>query len=783
MKRPMLYGMMILIGSVLTYFYFSEALWVIGIFITALFSVYLYKIHQWKGVFVFILFWILGPVSFFTPETKSDKIIKEAALQEERAGLYGVIERVSITSSGKQRADVHIRKIDVSNNVLEADFKARIYLPVNQSYEAGTILYAEGTVALPERQRVPGGFDEYLYLSSQNIKYKLYADKALAYGKSKGLLSAMGDISKRIGAVFDFSLSKKESGIVKAMMIGDTEDLNQDISDLYKKTGIFHIIVISGFHITLLAFAIYKLLSFIFPLDISAVLSIIVIILYCMLTGAGVSSVRAVIMTTAFILGRSFYRDADPLTSMAFAASILVLYNPIFIFNAGFQLSFACVFSLIIGTEPINRLIGLILLKIPFGKKLAEYTKARLAIASSMAAFIGSGPIVVHHFNYISLYSVLINIILLPSTSLLTVASFVMALAGMVSTGLSAILSGIVFFILQFYEHVCLFFISLSHSYIPVGTKPVFITFLFYVCYLMFIRLFSEPKINPKGIKILGMAVVVFIGTNTIYETYPRPVSVTMLDVGQGDCFVIEGKSDTFLIDGGGWNNVDLGENTGHKVISPYLNHRGINKIKAAFISHLDADHCYGIIELLYITEVEYVVLPSTADTKSSLYQYLEYVAKENNTKIIFLSEGEAISSKDGFQFTALSPQKNAYYKDINEGSLVIKLVYKDVSFLFTGDIGFETEEKLVENNDIKCDILKIAHHGSNNSTSESFIEKAEPKAAVISVAKRNNFNHPGKQLIKRLEDENIPVFSTAGSGTVTIKTDGRKIKIETMLN
>ena len=783
MKRPMVQGMVILIGSVLTYFYFNEALWSIGIFITALFSVFLYKKLKWKGAFIFILFWALGPISLYMPAAKHEKIINEAALHEKRAGLYGVIERVSSTSSGKQKADVRIRKIYLANNVFDGNFKARIYLPENKYYEAGTILYAEGTILFPEKQRIPGGYDEYVYLTSQNIKYKVYADKAQDYGKSKGLLSAMGSLNKRIGNIFDTSLSKQESGIIKAMTIGDTEDLNDEISELYKKTGIFHIIVISGFHITLIAFMLYKLLSYIFPLDISAVLSIFAIVLYCMLTGAGVSSVRAVIMTSAFILGRSFYRDADPLTSTAFSASVLVLYNPVFIFNAGFQLSFACVFSIITGTEPINRIIGLILLKIPLGNRLVHYTKARLAIASSIAAFIGSSPILIHHFNYISPYSVLINIILLPFTSLLTVSSFIMALSGMISTGFAEVLSGIVFFILKFYEVVCLFFIELPYSYISIGTKPVFITFLFYICYILFIRLFSEPKLNPKELKALGMAILIFIGSNIIYEIYPRPLSITMLDVGQGDCFIIEGSSDTFLIDGGGWNNIGLGENTGFKVISPYLSHQGIDKIKAAFISHLDADHAYGIIELLYIKEVEFVVLPSTADKESSMYKNLEYAAKGNNTKIIFLSEGEAIFSKDGFQFLILSPAKNAYYKDINDASLVIKLLYEDVSFLFTGDIGFETEEKLIANRNIKCDILKIAHHGSNNSTSEKFIEKTAPKAAIVSVAKRNNFNQPGEDLLNRLAEENITLFSTADRGTVIIKTDGRKIKIETMLN
>lgn len=785
MKRPLVYGMLILTLSIAIYRYFDVFAWLIAsIPVISIVFIYYRKI-RWQGAFAFIFFWILGFLLLFVSLNGKSKVLNYVAATEQNVVVYGTVTDKGMTATGKQKLNIRAEKLEYGKYTIKKGFTVQATLKEGEFSDIGAKVVLKGAMQMPEGRRNPGGFDEYTYFKTRKIDFKMFPEETRNIGKTTNIRVIIGNLKERFISVFDETLPKTEAGLMKAMILGDSSDLDEAVSALYKNSGIYHIIVISGYHITLLFMIVYFVLSKCMPLKWASFTSICMIILYCMLSGMGVSSVRAVIMTTAVIIGRLFTRDGDLASSAAFSAVLLMIYEPFYIFDAGFQLSFASVFALAYCTEPLNRLIGWILTRTLVFRRFANYNKFRNALASGIAVSIATTPIIVHYFNYISVYSVIVNLLIIPFSSLIIILGFVMVFLGAINIYFAHLISGVLYFILKYYEYVCVVFSALPFSKIIMASKPFYITSAFYLAYIAGIKaLKSFGAKFKKFSKVFAVTGIVFILIFSLESVYPRGFTLTMLDVGQGDAFIIENNRETYVIDGGGWNNREFGKNTGAKVLTPYLEHKGINKLDMVFLSHTDADHSLGIAELLYKKKVDKLALPYTVDFSGEDYKLIEKAAYENNVDIIYLKQGDIVKTQNGIEFVMLSPEKEAYYDNPNEGSMVIKVIYGRNSFLFTGDIGFYTERKLIEGNyNLSADILKIPHHGSKYSSSDEFLEAVSPKAAIVSASKTNAYNHPSPEVLEKLKQYNVNLYSTSMDGAVIIKSNGKELKFEKMVN
>ena len=215
-------------------------------------------------------------------------------------------------------------------------------------------------------------------------------------------------------------------------------------------------------------------------------------------------------------------------------------------------------------------------------------------------------------------------------------------------------------------------------------------------------------------------------------------------------------------------------------MIKPYLTYKGIDYIDGIFISHPDFDHMAGIIEILDYVEVGTIYLPEYLEQDDPLLQELYKKTDEKEIPIIYLKQGDIVESGD-IIFECISP--NQHYSNVNDNSMVMKMYYKDISFLFTGDMTKELEKELIYSGEnLEADVLKVGHHGSKYSTSKEFIKAVNPEIGLISVGLNNTYGHPSKEVIELFNEMQIPIYSTADSGAVTIKTYGENLRIKTML-
>lgn len=738
-----------------------------------------------------------------------------------------------------------------------------------------------------------GEFDGKSYYGGQNIFGKL-TDVAL-YGESQkysvmqeGLHTLREYFKGRINRVFP----AKEASLMVAMLLGDKEGLDQELKELYQRNGIVHILAISGLHITLIGMSVYKLLRRLgMKIWLAAVCGGVLLCLYGVMTGMSLSACRAIGMYLIRMLAEIVGRSYDMLTALGVMAAILVCCNPGNLNNAGFLLSFGAILgigilypALLAEDELMSdeaMLSGRPLLSgvrgvteryepIVWKRILRDAWKSAgsglgQAILSGSSITLFTLPIQLWFYYEIPIYSVFLNVLVLPFVSLVMVTGLVAMLVpgtGMVGTVAYVILKG--------YELVCECFEKLPfHTWNP-GRPDVWQVVVYYAFVVLVVlwrkwnsiwyvvagigysckrKWFREDKRKNPGFGeedricgesrnkfgvgryvVLGLAVGVF----ALHP--PGEDRVTFVDVGQGDCIILEtAEGEVYLFDCGSGSRKQVGE----YVLLPFLKYHGIGRIDAVFVSHFDEDHCNGIRELLTWGDAEGItigelVLPEVSeriveeglDTLLSEQRFIPLrfesfteegisawlFEQENGTAtedfyipVSYMSAGEIYPST-GANILCLHPPKG-YGEEGNGASMCFYVEFSVENFpdaefsdiessvgnlqdavfslLLTGDVEGEGEERLLQeltkNNIRYVDVLKVAHHGSRNATSEAFLEQLTPEVAVISCGRNNRYGHPNAEVVERLEASGCEIFSTAESGQVTVVID-ESIEIQAWL-
>jgi len=683
------------------------------------------------------------------------------------AGFLNVTLRQNLPAA--QTDNARIIKPQGSGFIVETvpgNIKILAYSSDLKNAKPGDMIRLAGSVTALQTARNPGGFDEKMYFAARGVKYKMYAYSAVITGHKNSFGAMLYNIRGRLCAVYDYCLPEKEAGVVKAIVVGDRSDLQDDTADLYSKGGIYHLLAISGLHIGVLCLFLNFVLRRIASKRKAAAFTMGPLIFYCLLTGASASTMRAVIIVCVLYFGQLIYRKNDAITSLSFAALCILIYNPFFLWDIGFRLSFSAVVGIILLSPRIDTLFLFIGAMLPKLKKFFNNFWVKQSLSASTAVSIAILPISTSYTPRIATYAIIINIIILPTFFALAVVSFVMGLLGLVYLPAAVFLAGPVYFLLNIYEGILTFFAQLPFSNILTGHMPLYITVPYYAAVAAGALYLHKLTVGVKPRKIYVCTVSVILLVCVFYHIFiPKPLSVTMLDVGQGDCFVIKKDSFTMVIDGGGWNNVATWENTGVKVLMPYLDYLGVNKVDIALVTHLDYDHATGIMALLDAKRADVLCYPANVPLTW------------HNTVLRPLSRGDSFEV-NGITFTCFNPDKNQLY-DGNDGSVVIKMAFKDISFLFTGDITSAAEEVLAREAGIKADVLKLSHHGSKYSNSEVFLSAVSPALAIVSYSKYNNYGLPSDDVTQRLLKMGIPLYETAGRGAVIITTDGTYIKVK----
>ncbi len=718
---------------------------------------------------------LLGAFMTTRAQAVRDMKAEDAAIKSEVVDVYGSIESLTAYPDGDARIILKARdwSRDGSTNgaiverlekplyvsaYLSKDILANAALIDDNQLKVGMGVLLTGKIKKPEPARNPGGFDEQAYFRVKGYSYKIEPN-AVSMSRSYNRMLSLSVMQSRIRdfwiSAYDKHLPPGYSAIMKAMILGERASMDEGSKQLYRESGVFHIFCISGLHIGMLGLCIGRLLRVFMDRKTAGVVSLALLMFYCLMTGAAISTTRAVMLFGMAVLGDIICKEKRLMSVTLFTMLVFLIINPLSLFDIGFQLSFSAVLGLCMLTKPVEDI--LMRLRIP--------SEPRSLLASCIAATLATVPLYAYYFYYIPVYSIPMNLAVLPAVPILAACGFLLPIV--------PFLSGAVFFILSFYERVAGLILSLPFSQILTGRPAAALVLLLYLTVFCVALVQTLPHIYAQYMRFVAVLTVTALFAAVAVEyRFRLGTSVTALYVGQGDCFVIRSRGRTFVIDGGGEFGRAKNENTGTKVLVPFLDYIGVSSVDGVFMSHMDSDHATGVYELLNEKTVEHLFIPAGETVEQAV---------PKDTVVSELKRGDSISSGQAI-FRVLYPKDHIKGGSENDHSLVLLLAANDFSMLFTGDITEEAEQDIIRLEPrLRVDVLKVAHHGSKYSTSEDFLDTIEPQFAVVSTGRGNMYGFPTREVLDRLSDRNIPLFDTARSGAVTIRVEQNNIKVLTM--
>lgn len=719
----------------------------------------------------------------------------------------GKIGIVIYTSAGKER----------KNNPGNTD---HIYL----DYINGDYICMSGTVSVPDSATNPGTFDQYIYL--RNKGYYLCISNGIIESGNHRPYSIEGflyGIKNRCTKIIDNSFDSESAGIVKAMLVADKSTLDKNIKKLYSENGIAHIMAISGVHVAIIGMTLYGFLRKLrIGRLISGTFSIAIIILYGIMTGMSSSTERAVIMLILSIAAEYFGRKTDAPTSMGFAMIIMVLGNPYVILDAGFQLSFAAITGVTVVAPQLRKLLRMFkrFIKAADEKKKQKHKKIMSlrkmiiklidALVVGIASFITTTPVIIYYYYQFPPYSILINLIVIPLVSLIVGGSILVVLTGLFFTGAAVVMTYPVRLILFGYKYLCIFASGLPGASVLVGHISIGMLFVYYLSVVLIFAILRMIRIGKteRGGPILYLMLATVLFLTVVYEvySYDKSLKIVYMDVGQGDGVLLRTSGHGgILIDGGSSSNKRVGE----YVMVPVLKYYGVSEVEYAFVSHGDVDHVSGLEYLLNEEQsgvhVVNLVLPEYGDQDA--LQELKSEATANNVNIIYMKPGDNITYNhqhaETINIECLYPDEEAGQGvlDTNNLSMILKTTITwdvreadienlnkssdpDASFslLFVGDAGIAAEKRLIElygknslgeiSDSIACDILKVGHHGSRNSSGSDFLKRVSAMYGIISCGKDNRYGHPHAETLERLKMADTKYMTTKEHGAIILSIE-----------
>lgn len=598
-------------------------------------------------------------------------------------------------------------------------------IKIQENLNLGDTIKVIGTLSLPKEPTTENLFNYKKYLNKQKIYYLIEIDKII---KEKENTSLYYKIKNKLE-------KKITNPYIKAFLIGNQDTISSEAKTSYQENGISHLFAISGMQFYLLANFLLRLLKRI-NIKEKTGYKIVFLILFCylVLIEKTASIIRSILFFFIFSINKVWNLSLNKKTLIILSLSITLLINPFYITEVAFWYSY--VIS-----------IGLLL----FTKEDQSYLKTLLK-TSSLAFFL-SIPISLYYFYEINILSIIYNLFYIPFVNIILFPASII-------TFLCPILEPIYNILILILEESSIYLSKITFCKLIFAKIPI----IFYFTYLIII--FIILKTNKKKWKIV---LIIGLALHYTAPTYYTKDFIKIIDVSQGDSILIYSKGHTALIDTGGKTIYDENKKSTsitRYITIPLLKSLGIKKLDYVFLTHGDQDHM-GEIDYLYNhfkIEKIYLNLGEDKEIEKEVIKEIKNVEKVHQEEMFQIGN-----------FTMY--QLNKEWKEENTSSSVFYVSHKKLNVLLMGDATIDTENYLQKNYKLKTDIIKIGHHGSDTSTSLSFLKTTCPRLAIISVGEDNIYNHPSKEVINRLIKEKIPFLTTIESGTITIFPEKEEIK------
>lgn len=667
--------------------------------------------------------------------------------------FYNVTGDIKKINNRNSNTAIIITNVNVKNINFQKDII--VYLDkLEKNMKIGDKVAFASKLNVPYNNSNPGNFNYYKYLLSEKIFAYSYVNNLENIGRSKNnILVAQGIFNKYINNVFN-KLPKLSKEFLTSIFTGNNTLPNEHRS-LYNKLGISHILAISGFHIILIQSFLFFLFKRIYiNKNIKQLIIVIAIFIYCILIGFPASAVRAFIFLIVNLIAVISYKSKIPIKTLAIAAIIILVINPIQILNIGFQFSFLATLGIMI-FYPIFK-----------DEKLKNNNiknKIYYIISANLLIF----PLQIFYFKSYSLSVFISNIIAIPILILIIYLGIIFIFTNKIKI-LSFILSLVIDFLYNFEIYIlkALDIIFEKFSINIVFNKYEIISIYFFIIIITLI-IYCKNKIYKEVvidffIKILPIHIIFLIFLNNF-----NPIATfSMINVGQGDSFILKTSNKTVIFDTGG----SIFKDSNSKYLLETLKYLKIKNIDAIFLSHFDEDHCGNLKVILN----EYGNIPIYGrsygnEILKSKYKldHLKYNTLNSNSEFIF----------DNVKIHVIKSEDCSLNE--NNNSIVLKIQINKNSILLTGDIEKESEFSILSD-DIKSTILKIPHHGSKTSSTKEFLSMVKPDIGLLSVGLNNIYNLPNNEILDKYMENNIKLYRTDLDGFTILKFYDDDYKIYT---
>jgi competence protein ComEC len=751
-------------------------------------------------VLAWCLFSLLGFILLYpsTPAAlrQSSDIVKFAG--SSRVNIEGIVDSTPEVTDARTRLYVTVSHIHEPERSCAA--RGRLQLTIKTPaarFHYGDRIRFFCAPRLPRNFENPGMFDYVRYLSYRGIAATAFLEDdrgiiTLRTGQGSRFLLAVERARDRIREELNATLAPPSRDVLKALIIGEQDTIPDTIREQFSRLGLSHLLSISGLHVSMFALLSYFVIMSLFRAYPRTLLylnafkwavffSIFPVLLYCCIAGFNIPTLRSAIMVICYLVALLLGRREDLLHTLFLAALITLVCIPASLFDISFQLSYMAVLSIVV---LVPRWQALFPEKEPdpFEQRNLFLERCRRmfrdSLLSSAAAILGTAPLVAMTFHYFSVSGFFTNIIMIPVVTFLIVPLSLLA-AGVLF--ISPTLSAPLFSTAGFLTDICLNCTAIW-SQIPcadfrLSTPRLWEITIFYLLLAGFSYCAAKKKLRYF---VVAAAVFACIETGLfIHAQQGRGVlSVTILDVGAGNSALVEFPGGhTMLIDGGGFmdESIDIGE----AVIAPVLYCRGIRCVDYLVLTHPHKDHTGGLPYIAENFRVQELWLNGEPGFFAS-YQRLMTAAEKNGIAKKICSQQSRQRTIDGVRIDFLSPEgvrvtpAGGSQSDTNNNSLVMKLTFNQVSFLFPADILRETEQRLIaEKAPLAATIILAPHHGGIHTSSAAFIRSVSPEVVVFSCRSYGSPPLPRPEVLAGYRNAGVKIYQTDKHGAIEVETDG----------